>query len=153
MVDRAVRVVISLRRRAEPHFIIKFRRISEAWRNVAKIIALDRNKLADAAIANEFARSLIMRRRPLLSSDLDHPLVAARHIDHPAAFLDEKRERLLDVYIFACVAGHHAHQSMPMIGRGDHYCVDALVIEQSAEIAVELRARADELPGRFEPRL
>ena len=94
-----------------------------------------------------------MRCRALLGSDLNNAFIAARDIDHPAAFLHEQGERLLDVDIFAGAAGHHTHERMPMIGRGDHDCIDAFVIQQAAEIAMQLRTRSNELAGRLQTRL
>src|SRR2546423_6558750 len=42
---------------------------------------------------------------------------------------------------------------MPMIGRGDDDGINALVVEEATEIAVELHARSNELSGCLETRL
>src|SRR5437667_7637609 len=98
MVDGAVRIVRPLRRRAEPHFIIQFRRrisigrIAKSRRDVAKIVALNGNKFAEPPAADEFARLLIMRTGTLLGSDLHDAFMAARRFDHPTSFAHKQRQ-------------------------------------------------------------
>ena len=62
-------------------------------------------------------------------------------VDHPAAFADEERQRLLDVHVLARRAGHHGHERVPVVGRRDDHGVNVFVVEQLAEVAVALGAR------------
>ena len=115
VIDGAIRIVGPLRCRTQPQVVVQVRRriavrrIAEARRHVPKVAHLDRDQSSDSPAANQFARPLIMRTGPLLCADLYHPLVTPGHFDHPAAFADEQRQRLLHVHVLPSGAGHHGH--------------------------------------------
>ena len=59
-------------------------------------------------------------------------------LQHPLAFVDENRERLLDIDILAGRAGHDGEHGMPMVGGGHDHSIDVLVFVHLAKIAVAL---------------
>ena len=75
-----------------------------------------------------------MRRRAMLHTRLDYPIVTARGFDHGAPLFDIVRERLFDIDVLASLAGHHHRNCMPMIGRGDMNCIDLFQFEQLPEV-------------------
>ena len=158
MVDGAVRIVRPLRRRAEPHFIIQFRRrisigrIAKSRRDVAKIVALNGNKFAEPPAADEFARLLIMRAGTLLGSDLHDAFMAARRFYHPTSFAHKQRQRLFHIHVLARGAGQHRHQRVPMVRRRNHHGVHTLVFEQLSEVRVLCDVASDEFHRRFHSR-
>src|SRR5439155_11654207 len=142
VVNGAVRVVGPLRRRTKPEIIIKVRGrrlvgwLAETRRDVAKVIDLDRDEFADPSGADQLARPLIVRAGPLLRADLHHAFVAPRDLDHPTTFAHEQRQRLLHIYVLTRGAGHHRHQRMPVIRRGDNDGIDIFVFKQFPGITI-----------------
>ena len=74
---------------------------------------------------------------PLRAHDHD-AVVLAGGLDHPLAFVDEERHRLLDVDVLAGGAGHDGVQGMPVVRRRDDDALDVLVLVHLPEIAVAL---------------
>jgi hypothetical protein len=103
-------------------------------------------------ITNQLTGPAEVRTRTLLGADLHDPAVSFRDAAQPLPFTDEECQRLLDVNILAGRTRQHAHQRMPMIGRGDDDACDAFVIQQLAEISMCLAASTSErlplLPSR-----
>ena len=134
----------SLRGRSQPHVPVEIgRRIavgrpSEARHDVAKRTHAHRDDLAEFPFRDQFPRPLIVRPGALLRSDLHDALVSLGHVDHPAAFADEQRQRFLDVHVLAGGAGQHGLQGVPVVRRRDHDRLDILVVEQAAKVAVAL---------------
>ena len=70
-----------------------------------------------------------MRSRALLRADLNDAIGSLRRVGHPAPFLDEKRERLLDINILAGLASEHRQQGVPVVGSRDDDGVDIFTIK------------------------
>ena len=69
--------------------------------------------------------------------------------EHPLAFVDENRERLLHIDILARRAGHDGEHGMPVVGRGHHHSIDVLVLVHLAKIAVALGIGAFQVRQAF----
>ena len=88
----------------------------------------------------ELARLQVLDRRggvrcaAALGADLHDPAVLPRGLDHLAALPDAVAGRLLDVDVLAGLAGPDRAQGVPVVGRGDHQRVDALVVEHAPEV-------------------
>ena len=75
----------------------------------------------------------------LLRAGLDHAVVAARGINHPAAFPDEQRDWLFHVDVFSGGARQHRHQRVPVIRSADDNSLQILVLEHLPEVGIRLR--------------
>ena len=78
-----------------------------------------------------------------------HTLVLVHRLDHPLAFVDEHRERLFDIDIFAGGAGHDGEQGMPVVGSSHKHSIDVLVFVHLAKIAVALGIGAFQVRQSF----
>jgi hypothetical protein len=92
---------------------------------------------ASASLPQAYLRRAIASA--LLRADLDDAPVPAGDVEHPAALAGEERDRLLDVDVLAGGAGHHGHQGVPVVGRGDRDDVDVLAVEDAADVLDVLR--------------
>jgi hypothetical protein len=92
--------------------------------------------VAEVALLDQAARGLIVGSAALLGADLHDALVAPGGVDHPAAFADEQRHRLLDKDVLARGARHDGHQRVPVVGAGDADGIDVFVVEQAAEVGI-----------------
>ena len=86
--------------------------------------------LDDAAVGGTIVVDVIAHLR-------DAPILA-RGVDHGPAFADGVGERLLDEDVPACLAGGDDGHGVPVIGRGDHDCVEIFAFEEFAEVMVSL---------------
>src|SRR5262249_58791516 len=77
--------------------------------------------LADAAATNDLDGLAAVIRRTPLQADLHYALIPLSRLDHPAAFGDRERKRLLDINILARLTGVNHLQRMPVVGRGDDH--------------------------------
>src|SRR6185369_11509888 len=112
---------------------------------------LDGLELADDAIANEFTRTMELRRRTLLRTDLQHALLRVHDVTDEAALGDGHTERLLNVDVLARQSGFDNRLRVPVIRRADHHRVNVFAREDFAVIAVSLHG--DFLRKRFLVRL
>src|SRR5215475_5818135 len=159
-VEGAVLVVRDFRRRAEPRIPVEIgwwlfvRRLADAFGpfvlNVEGARGCD---LADAAAANELDGLAAVIRRTSLQADLHDALVPLSRLDHPAAFGDHERKRLLDVDILARLTGVNHLQRVPVVGRGDDHRVHVFHIQQLPIVLELSRAAADLLRGEIHVRL
>jgi hypothetical protein len=78
-----------------------------------------------------------------------HAFVLVPGLEHPLAFVDENRERLLDVDVLAGRAGHDGEHGMPMVGGGHHHAIDIFVFVHPAKIAVAFGIRAFQVRQAF----
>jgi hypothetical protein len=117
----------------------------EAGQHVAGEADRDVVQLADLALADELEGAGVVRARALLAAHLHHPVVLASRPHHGPPLGHGQGQRLLDVDVLAGAAGHHRHQRVPVVGRGDDHRVDVLVVEQVAEIPVRRGLPAGQL--------
>src|SRR5947209_20468591 len=89
----------------------------------------------------------------LLRAGLHDAVVFAGGVHHLAAFANEQRTRLLDVYILPRRARHDGEQSMPMIWCRDDHGLDFPVFEQLSKIFVAFSASAAGRNALLEPGL
>ena len=104
-------------------------------------------------LLDHLAARVIVPAATLLRADLNDAPMLFRDVSEPSAFFDEHAERLFDIYIFACGAGHHRHQAMPMVGRGYHHRLNILVVEELPEIAITFGVAAARSYALLHPRL
>jgi len=73
---------------------------------------------------------------------LDDPAVSPRRLDELPPLPDVVGKRLFDVDILPRLAGPDAPQRMPVIGRGEAYRVDLLVVENPPHVVITLGTAA-----------
>src|SRR5262249_44944835 len=100
--------------------------------------------LADLPAAHDLAGLLKVVPGALHGACLHHAAVLPRRLHHLAALFHGHGDGLLHVDVFPVLAGLDRHIRMPVIGCGDTDHVDALVVENLAEVlhAAGWRARA-----------
>ena len=159
MVQRAMRIVGTLGRGAQPHVVIEIRRrrairrVAESGHHIAVGAHVRAQQLAEIARLHQFAGLLIMRSGALLGAHLHDALVAARGVGHPAAFFHEQGERLFDVDIFARRAGHDGEQCVPVVGRTHHHGLNIFIVQQFSKIAIGFGAGSTRREALFQARL
>src|SRR3954447_15922003 len=72
----------------------------------------------------------------LLRADLHYAVEPSGRADELLAFPMVVGERLFHVDVLARLARPNSRQRVPMIARGDHDCVDILVVEQLPKVRV-----------------
>src|SRR5688500_17026857 len=82
-------------------------------------------------------------------SDLRHALVLTRGLRDNARFRDGARQRLLAIKMTSAPKRGDSRDGMRMIGRGYDDCINARLIDETAEVVVGLRLR-ETLRGRRE---
>ena len=80
--------------------------------------------VSDRTGADEVSSFLAIGCRAAVDAHLDDAFGAAGGLDHAPAFVDGQRERFPHIHILAGVAGVDRHQGVPMVGGGDHNCIN-----------------------------
>jgi len=92
--------------------------------------------LAERAQVDQLAEFGIEPARAPLGADLDHAIGLAGGLDDPATLADGHRERLFDIDILACLAGHDRPDGVPVVGSGHDDGVHVVAVEDFAEVLV-----------------
>jgi len=81
-------------------------------------------------------RSALARDRTAahLAALLHDATVPLGGLDHHRAFVEDVRERFLDVDVLALGQGRQCDRSVPVVGRGDDDCIDAGIAEHVFEL-------------------
>jgi hypothetical protein len=93
-------------------------------------------ELADATIADEFARESKIAVAALLTANLNDALFVPHRFHKTLAFVDGQRERLLGINIFAGLHREQVYEGMPVIGRTGDDRVDIVPLHQFSKILV-----------------
>src|SRR5215510_1661549 len=159
-IEGAVLVVRDFRSGAEPRLPIEIggrrfvRRFADAFGPfVLDVEGAHGGDLADAAATNELDGLAAVIRRTPLQADLHYALIPLSRLDHPAAFGDHERKRLLDINILARLTGVNHLQRVPVVGRGDDHRVHVFHLQQLPIVLELSRAAADLLRGKIHVRL
>src|SRR5882724_1564742 len=121
----------------EPGGRIAVRRIAHAFRPaIAVNPCFGQRNFADFSAANELDGLLKMFARALLRAHLYDAVVFCGCLDHFAALGERVREGFFDINILAGFASHDHGDGVPMVGGGNDYCLDVLVVEDGAKIFV-----------------
>src|SRR5262249_32063295 len=104
--------------------------------------AAGQRDLAELALAEEVDGRARAGHAAALGTGLADAVVLAGRLDDAPALADVMADRLLDVDVLAGLDGPDGHQRVPVVGRGDADDVDAIVVEQLAEVLLELRGVA-----------
>src|SRR5882762_8546644 len=91
---------------------------------------------ADDAVVQHLHSFDLVIGSAALHADLHHAVVFARRLHHLAAFPDFVAGGLLDVNVFAGLAGPDGGEGMPVIARGDGDRVDIFVFEKLADVLI-----------------
>src|SRR5262245_10680184 len=125
-IEGAVHVVRDFRSGAEPRLPVEIgwrrfvRRGADAFGPfVLNVEGAHGGDLPDAAAANELDGLAAVIRRTPLEADLHYALMPLSRLDHPAAFGDHERKRLLDINVLARLTGVNHLQRVPVVGCGD----------------------------------
>ena len=78
-----------------------------------------------------------------LNADLDHPARALECLAHPLGVVRVEGHRLFLVHVLARLKGRDEVQDVLVLGRRDQYGVDALVVQELAEVLVGLDLRCE----------
>src|SRR5262249_49931174 len=96
----------------------------------------DSLQTSDASVAYQLGGIAELRRRPLLTADLEDAPGAVHGIAERAALADRERGRLLQIDVLARLHRVDSNDRVPVIGGADDHCVDVGTWEQLAIIAV-----------------
>src|SRR5262245_21119771 len=100
----------------------------------------DLRQIAEAAVADEFAGEAELGVAALLAAGLQNASRFAHGFGQAFAFINGEREWFFAVDILAGLDGSEVHQRVPVIRRGVDDHVNVLVLEQLAEVVVNLRS-------------
>src|SRR5262249_53261190 len=142
--DRALVARLLQRGRAAPQVVVHRRRrllravhlADAAPRLVAQ--AAGQRDLAELALVEEVHGRARAGHAAAVGAGLTDAVVPAGRLDDPPALADVVADRLLDVNVLAGLDGPDGHERVPVVRRGDADDVDALVVEQLAEVLLEL---------------
>jgi hypothetical protein len=99
---------------------------------VAVIACLPLQDVADLAIGDHGVGHLPARVGGGLDAHGHDPLVAIDGLRHAAGLVDGMSHRLLAVDVLLSLAGVDRLPRVPVVGGGDHHCVDVFAVEQAA---------------------
>ena len=159
-IQAAIRIERNLGRGAKPKIPIQTgRRVAvgrvadSLWRLIAKVIALGHGNLADGAVANLPDCFMNKRTRAPMQADLRDSARLLSDCDHFLSFRNCQTQGFLHVNILPRSTRGHKLKGMPMIGSGNHHCVQILLLDQLSEIMVERRLATNFLLSRIQIRL
>ena len=101
--------------------------------------------VAQSPTTNKLNRRLKVRTTALLQAGLHDSAMLASGVNEPLTFFDRVRDRLLQIDIFARLAGHHTHDRVPMIRRRDDDRVDASIIQHATKVRLPTRCFSADL--------
>ena len=136
-----LRVVRGPGSRAEPHIPVDL--LTHLFgRQVAKLrqridVDVDRFDAAELAGPGRIDIFAIVAEHALAAAG-KHAAITPGRGNHPRAFTQRERFRLLAVHVLAAAAGLDGNDRMPMVGRGNVHRVDVGASQQFAEIVVDL---------------
>ena len=139
--------VFHLRRLAEPEVKIQSRRrhLAGLERPAAKPAGnphVHFLKLADAAVADQFAREAEPPVAALLRAGLENNFIFAHGLDDVPALVNRQRQRLLAVNVLLRVRGGDVHERVPVIRRGLNDDVNVVPLQHLSEVGVFVRRLA-----------
>ena len=102
-------------------------------------------KLADAAVADQFASEAEIAIAALLTADLQNALVLAHGFHEAFALVNAERQRFFRIDILAGLDREQVHHGMPMVGRAGDNDVNVVALHEFAEVIID---HGHFLPGR-----
>jgi len=142
-----------LGRRTTPEIIVHRGRQRRRRADLADAVTRPVNQRVSIANGAELATSQVVKRlaqeraRTILHAHLDHAPISPGRRHHLTALPQVIGKRLLDINVFAGLARPDRRQRVPVVGRRDDHRVDALVVQNSAEVSVSSDRFAPVLEG------